>query len=264
VSGPLVVKLGGRALESRTALDELAKELPSRPGRAVLVHGGGPEVSAWSERLGLVPRFVDGRRVTDPATLEVATAVLAGLANKRLVARLLAHGVRAVGLSALDGGLARVEPHPDAAALRAVGRVTSVDAAWVTSLLEAGLTPVVASIGAWQGELLNVNADDLAAELAAALKAEGLVLLSDTEGLLLGGQVVSGLDFAGGEQALASPEVTGGMKPKLAAAHAAVAGGAQAAWIGTWNGPGTLSRAALGTAGTRVARSPEREEATRE
>ncbi len=264
MSGPLVVKLGGRALAAPGALDQLARELPSRPGRAVLVHGGGPEVSAWSERLGLAPRFVDGRRVTDAATLEVATAVLAGLANKRLVARLLAHGVRAVGLSALDGGLARVEPHPDAATLGAVGRVTSVDAAWLESLLAAGITPVIASIGAWQGELLNVNADDLAAALAAALGAERLLLLSDTEGLVLDGQVVPALDLAGVDAALVAPDVTGGMRPKLAAARAAVAGGAQAAGIGTWSGPGTLSRAATGGVGTRVAAVTAREEAARE
>jgi acetylglutamate kinase len=261
---PLVLKIGGRAFETVDALDALARELAAAPGRTVIVHGGGPEVTAWSERLGLTARFEGGRRVTDPATLEVATAVLAGLANKRLAARLLAQGVRALGLSALDGALTRVEPHPDAATLGAVGQVTSVDTAWLAELLSRGLTPVVASIGAFQGGLLNVNADDLAAALAAALKARSLVLLSDTEGLVLGGQVVAALDLAGVDNALARPEVTGGMKPKLAAARTAVTGGAREAWIASWHGPGTLARLAAGTGpGTRVTLAASREEVTR-
>jgi len=261
---PLVLKIGGRAFATPDTLDSLARELAARPGRTVIVHGGGPEVTAWSERLGLVPRFVDGRRVTDQATLEVATAVLAGLANKRLVARLLTHGVRALGLSALDGALTRVEPHPEAVVLGAVGRVTAVDAAWLTDLLARGLTPVVASIGAYQGELLNVNADDLAAALAAALSARQLILLSDTEGLLLGGQLVPALDQFAAARALQSPEVTGGMKPKLAAALLAIEGGAREAWIASWNGPGTLARLAAGSGpGTRVTLDGAREEVTR-
>jgi acetylglutamate kinase len=243
VTAPLVVKLGGRALaagDTPGALGELAADLAPLAGRVVLVHGGGPEVSAWSERLGLEPRFHAGRRVTDPATLEVAAAVLAGLVNKRLVAALAAHGVDAVGLAALDGGTAVTVPHRDAAALGAVGEVESIRPALLHALLAAGRVPVVASIGAHAGALLNLNADDLAAALAAGLGADTLVLLSDTPGLVLAGEVVARLDPAGADRARAGAEVTGGMAPKLEAAATAVRGGVGRAWIAAWQGAGTL------------------------
>ena len=147
----------------------------------MLVHGGGAELSGWCERLGLVPRFEGELRVTDAATLEVATAVLAGLANKRWVATLRAAGVDAVGLAALDGGVCDVVGHPDAATLGEVGAVQSVNVALLDTLLRRGSVPVLASIGAHGGRLLNLNADDLAAALASALGAP-LVLLTDHTG----------------------------------------------------------------------------------
>lgn len=245
---PLVIKLGGKALEGANALDELAQAL--RGETAVLVHGGGHEVTAWSEKLGLAPRFEGGRRVTDPATLEVAVAVLAGLANKRLVAALRARGVDAVGLSALDG-IASVER---VAQLGEVGRVQAIDPALLSALLEGGRVPVLASIGQADGALLNVNADDFAAALAPALKARALVLLSDTPGLVLKGQVVSEVPAGEVEALLASPEVTGGMSPKLEAARAATQSGAcEAAYIAQWNGAGTLAALLAGSGtGTKV------------
>ena len=258
-SAPIVVKLGGRALESTGAVDGLAADLAALAGRVVVVHGGGAEVTAWSARLGLRANFHEGRRVTDPATLEVATAVLAGLANKRLVAALRARGVDAVGLAALDGGMLTVERHPEAAALGAVGTVTGVDPALLATLLAAGRTPVVASIGAVDGALLNLNADDVAAALAPALGAAVLVLLSDTPGLVLGGRVVRTLDRTALEHALEGGEVTGGMQPKLAAAAAAVDGGTPCAWIAEWTGAGGLSRLLAGeegSYGTRIIATP--------
>ncbi len=249
-TAPVVVKLGGRALEASGAIDGLAADLVALAGRAVVVHGGGAEVTAWSARLGLKASFHEGRRVTDPTTLEVATAVLAGLANKRLVAGLRARGVDAVGLAALDGGIVRVVRHADAAALGAVGTVTDVDATLLATLLAAGRTPVVSSIGAARdGALLNLNADDIAAALAPALGASTLVLLSDTPGLVLGGRVVRALDRAALDRALAGGEVTGGMQPKLQAAAAAVDGGTPNAWIAEWTGAGTLARLIAGEEG---------------
>jgi len=249
VSRPLVVKLGGRALEAEGALKELAAELANRP--AVLVHGGGNEVTAWSERFGLAPRFSGGRRVTDPATLEVAAAVLAGLVNKRLVAALRACGIDAIGLSALDG-IAACAKVPE---LGEVGRVTAIDPRLLEALLADGRVPVLASLGQADGALLNVNADDFAAAVAAALSAEALVLLSDTPGLLLGGAIVPAVAAGDIAALLGSPEVTGGMAPKLEAARAATASGAcEAAWIAQWRGAGTLSALLAGTGtGTRIA-----------
>jgi acetylglutamate kinase len=244
---PIVLKLGGRALDAPGAAAELAGALAGRAADTVIVHGGGAEVSAWCARLGIAPRFADGLRVTDPDTLEVAVAVLAGLANRRLVAALRAGGVDAVGLAALDG-VATVEPHADAARLGAVGRVTGVAPERLRALLEHGQTPVLASIGACGTELLNLNADDLAAALAAALGAEALVLLSDTPGLVLDGAVVPELEPASLDAALADPRVTGGMRPKLRAAREAVLGGAARAHIAAWQGPGSLDAILAGDA----------------
>lgn len=238
---PVVVKLGGRALEAPGAVRELAAELALLSGGSVLVHGGGAEVSAWSARLGVAPRFLDGLRVTDPDTLEVAVAVLAGLANKRLVATLRAAGVDAVGLSALDGGTVEVERHVDASRLGAVGQVVAVHPQLLETLLAQGRTPVLASIAAAGEQLFNVNADDLAAGLAGALCARALLLLSDTPGLRLDGRVVPRLGAPEVAAALDHPDVQDGMRPKLRAAAAAIEAGAQRVVIGAWAGPGTLT-----------------------
>lgn len=247
---PLVVKLGGRALEAAGAPRELAFDLAALVSEqpVVLVHGGGAEVTRWSEKLGITSRFHDGLRVTDTETLDVVVAVLAGLANKRLVAALRAGGVNAVGLSAADG-VAEIPPHPQAATLGEVGAVGRVDAQFLHELLAAGRVPVLASVGAHRGKLLNVNADDLAAGIAAALAASMLVLLSDTPGLRLRAQLVDRVDADSIETLLAHPDVTGGMRPKLAAAAAAVRQGATRAVIAAWEGPGTLRGLAHGAAG---------------
>jgi len=250
MAGPIVLKLGGRALEAPGAAQSLAREVAALAGACVIVHGGGSEVTAWSTRLGIEPRFDDGLRVTDPATLEVATAVLAGLANKRLVATLRAAGVDALGLSALDGGIVETEPHQDAARLGAVGQVVRVEPRRLEALLADGVTPVLASIGADQGALLNLNADDLAAALGAALRARALVLLSDTPGLKLDGRLVTTVAAEDIERTLAHPDVQGGMRPKLRAAATAIAGGARRAVIGAWAGEGSLAALVAGGSGT--------------
>ena len=240
MSAPLVVKIGGRALEHPGAARELAAGIAETRGPLVIVHGGGAEVSAWCDRLGLEPRFLDGLRVTDAPTLEVAAAVLGGLANKRLVAVLRAAGVDAVGLSALDGGIAEATLHPDAARLGEVGRIDTISPALIETLLHQGRVPVIASVASHDGRLLNINADDLAAALAGALRARVLVLLSDTPGLHIGGERVERLSPAALEAALAHPEVRDGMVPKLAAARAAIAAGVPRVHIAAWTGPDTL------------------------
>jgi acetylglutamate kinase len=246
---PVVVKLGGRSLETPGASRELATELARLSGGILLVHGGGSEVSEWCTRLGIAPRFLDGLRVTDPDTLEVAVAVLAGLANTRLVATLRDAGVDAVGLSALDGGTVELERHADASRLGAVGQVVTVHPQLLEMLLAQGRTPVLASIGASGEQLLNVNADDLAAGLAGALHARALLLLSDTPGLKLDGRVVARLEGREIAAVLAHPEVKDGMRPKLRAAAAAIAAGAQRVVIGAWAGPGTLTALLAGEGG---------------
>jgi len=254
-SSALVVKLGGRALEAPGALREFAAALreagtPGGSARATLVlHGGGAEVTAWCTRAGLTPRFADGLRVTDRDTLEIAAAVLAGLANKRLVATLRAHGLDAVGLAALDGGIVRARRHPDTATLGEVGEIEAVDAALLATLLAAGRVPVLASLGDdGAGALLNLNADDVASAVAAALPAGDLVLLSDAPGLLLDGKIVPTLDETELAGVLMNKAVTGGMRPKLCAAQAALTAGVRRVIIAAWQGPGTLAGLLAGTA----------------
>jgi acetylglutamate kinase len=250
---PIVVKLGGRALEA-TSPAALAAELAPFAGRVVLVHGGGAEVSTWCRRAGLEPAFADGKRVTDDATLEIAVAVLAGLANKRLVAGLSAHGVSAIGVSAVDAGIAKVVHHEDAR-LGRVGSIVGVDAKPLQALLASGLMPVLASIGADGETLLNLNADDLAGAVAAALGSPVLVLLSDTPGVSIDGTFASRIAAHELDAVMAREDVTGGMLPKLAAARTALAGGVQRVTIGTWNGPGSLGSLVDGTAPATVIES---------
>jgi acetylglutamate kinase len=240
-AAPVIVKLGGRALEGEAQRTAFTRELAAVRAPLVLVHGGGAEVSSWLDRAGHTPRFLDGLRVTDDPTLEIATAVLAGLANKRLVAALRHANLDAVGIAALDGGILETVPHRDAGRLGHVGEVAAVAPALLELLLAHGLIPVVASIGAHHGTLLNLNADDVAAALAPALRARMLVLLSDTPGLRIQGEVMGRLGLAEAMALLDHPEVEGGMRPKLAAATGAVAGGAGSAVIARWEGPGTLA-----------------------
>lgn len=239
---PLVIKLGGRALEAPAAVAELAADLKRLPGPALLVHGGGAEVSGWCERLGMTPRHIDGLRVTEAATLEVVVAVLAGLANKRLVAGLRSAGLDAVGLAALDGGLIECAPHP-VAALGRVGMPHAVNLDLLRTLCESGRVPVIASIGALDGELVNLNADDVAATIAAAAGAQDLVLLSDARALVLEGRSVTQLDAHQLAGALSHPDVTGGMLAKLRSIARALGHGVARVHLGAWSGPGTLNRA---------------------
>ena len=158
---PVVIKIGGRSLEATGSSREFAAEVAALDGAALLVHGGGGEVSEWCTRLGLATRFVDGLRVTDSATLDVTVAVLGGLANKRLVAQLREAGVHAIGASAMDAGI-EVVPHVDASQLGLVGQVQRVRCDVIDWMLDHGMTPVISSIGAHGGELLNLNADEVA------------------------------------------------------------------------------------------------------
>jgi acetylglutamate kinase len=239
-----VLKLGGEVLSSPEALDNVAVQvalLESLSIRVLVVHGGGPQASALSRRMGLEPEVVAGRRVTSPEVLEVAKMVYAGQINVDVVAALRGHGVSAVGLTGIDAGLLRVHRRPpveitdDDGATRTVdfgevGDVDGVDPTLLDTLLPRGHVPVVASLAADdEGRIYNVNADTLAAHLAGALGAQKLVYLTGAPGLLRdAGDPSSLVAFAAPEDLralLASGSIKGGMRPKVEACLQAVSGG---------------------------------------
>jgi acetylglutamate kinase len=226
----VVVKYGGAVMEKAGLAASFAEDvmlLRSVGIKPVIVHGGGPAVTQLSARLGIETTFVDGLRVTDADTLDVATMVLAGKLNTDVVATLVAGGVRAVGLSGVDGQLllARKADGPD---LGFVGEVVHVDAGVIATLLDAAFVPVVASIAMdGTGQAYNVNADVVAAELAVALGAHKLVYLNDVPGLVgPSGDLLSELSASNAEELLATRGVVdGGMIPKLESAIRALRAG---------------------------------------
>jgi acetylglutamate kinase len=219
----IVVKYGGAAMEKAGLASSFAEDvaLLQHAGiRVVVVHGGGPQVTQVQAKLGIKTTFVDGLRVTDAETLDIATMVLAGKLNTMVVAGLVASGVPAVGLSGVDGGLllARRQASPD---LGFVGEVVQVNADVVDTLLDKRFVPVVASIALdVSGQAYNVNADVVASELAVALGAEKLVFISDVPGLIgPSGDLLSELGASDCTDLMAEAGVVeGGMIPKLTSA----------------------------------------------
>lgn len=219
---PLTIKLGGVAGAHAASLAVLTER--AAPGW-VIVHGGGDDVGGWSRRLGHEPATLDGLRVTDAATLEIAVAVLRGLVNARLVASFAAAGVSAIGLGGADGDLLAAERFDSR--LGEVGRVVRVNGALLATLAAAGHVPIVAPIARGAGaELLNVNADEVAGAIAAA-RGGRLLLLTDVPGVLRGDDLVERLDPTEAEALLADGTAQGGMVPKLRAALAAAAAGCE-------------------------------------
>ena len=226
----IVVKYGGAAMERAPLASSFAQDIAlllSAGILPVIVHGGGPQVTKMSASLGIETTFVDGVRVTDAETLDVATMVLAGKLNTEVVASLVTGGVPAVGLSGVDGGmlLARKQTAPD---LGFVGEVVHVNADVVRTLMAQRFVPVVASIAVDEfGQAYNVNADVVAAELAIALGAEKLVFLNDVPGLI--GPTGDLLSELSAEQCLdllgRDGVVEGGMIPKLESAVDAIKAG---------------------------------------
>ncbi len=229
--GVTVIKIGGSTLgQHDTSLDDIAA-LHAQGRGIVVVHGGGATVSDWLEKHGVRSRFRRGLRVTDAAALEVVVAVLAGLVNKRLVAELQARGAPAFGLSGADGALLRVRRYDPE--LGYVGEIIGVDAAGLRSLVEEGRVAVLAPIaveaddgGTIHPQLLNVNADTVAGEVAAALPAEELIFLTDVPGVAdETGAARSCLTATEARQLLTTGAVSGGMIPKVEAALRAAAVG---------------------------------------
>ena len=225
-----VIKMGGNELDTPGFLEALARDLamPRHPGRPpVIVHGGGKEIAALQTRLGIEPVKVDGLRVTDAASLDVAEMVLSGRANKQIVRALLAGGLDAVGLSGVDGRLltARKKQHPTAD-LGLVGDITAVRLPLLQHLLQMGIIPVISPISLGDdGQTYNVNADEAAAAIAAALAADTLDFVSNVPGVLAGGRLLPHLTPETTEALIADGTIAGGMIPKVRAALDALARG---------------------------------------
>ncbi len=232
----LVVKIGGSTLGSHdTTLKDLVA-LQGQGWRTVVVHGGGAAISEWLKLHDTPTRFVRGLRVTDAASLRVVVAVLGGLINKELVAAINALGGQAIGLSGADGALIRVSPlDPE---LGYVGQIERVDGEMLTRLLDGGYLPVVAPLGLlWaddgpRNQIMNINADTVAGEMALALGARWLVFLTDVPGIA--GRDGRSLARLPGREAAALVEegvVSGGMIPKVEACLRAATGATRTAII---------------------------------
>ena len=251
----VVVKLGGTTLaDQRQVLAEVAAVARRRP--VVLVHGGGKRMTEWLERLGVPTRFEGGLRVTDPAALEVAAAVLRGVVNSELVAALRDVGCDAVGLSGVDGGLLIGQRIPD---VGLVATVVGVRRDLLDSLLVAGQVPVVAPLARdEEGLVCNVNADDAAAGIAAGIGARQLVLMTDVDGVRdASGRKLDSITADQAEALIADGTISGGMVPKARAALAALAWEGTEAVIAASAAPGALVRALDDpTFGTRVSARP--------
>lgn len=247
-----VVKIGGAALSDAAWLESFAVHLRRAGGRVVVVHGGGPDITALSERLGLTVAWSEGRRVTDGAALDIASMVLTGRLNKRIVRSLVNAHVDALGISGEDGGLVVSVP-AESGRLGRVGEVVHVRTELLHWLLERGLVPVLSPISRGNdGEALNVNADEVAAAVAAALGATELLFLTDVPGVLAAGQVVPSLEEEEAKELLVRQTARGGMAVKLRSALAALASGVERVRIGSLE---TLVDEAVGT---RVTRPQER------
>ena len=243
----VVIKYGGNAmvdeeLKSGFARDVVLMKLVGI--NPVVVHGGGPQIGKLLEKLGKESRFIDGMRVTDSETMDVVEMVLGGLVNKEIVNLITRHGGRAVGLTGKDGDLIRarkmiIRRHtpeldaPEIIDVGHVGEVESIDASLVDMLISGDFIPVVAPIGVGRdGHSYNINADLVAGHMAEVLKAEKLILLTNTHGLLdRQGQLLTGLRVNDVKRLIEDGTVQGGMLPKIGCVVSALSSGVSAAHI---------------------------------
>jgi acetylglutamate kinase len=238
----VVVKYGGNAMTDEALREAFAEDvvfLRYAGIRVVVVHGGGPQINAQLDRLGIEPSFKGGLRVTTPETMDVVRMVLVGQVQREIVGLLNAHGPFAVGLSGEDGRLMTATRRPgmvdgEEVDIGLVGDVVRVDAGVIHGLLADGRVPVVASVSRGDaGEIYNVNADTAAAAVAVAVDAQKLVMLTDVEGLYAdwphSAEVISELSAAELETLL--PTLAEGMIPKMEACLRAVHGGVPAAHV---------------------------------
>tara|TARA_E500000178_G_C17004277_1_gene747341 strand:- start:1051 stop:1950 length:900 start_codon:yes stop_codon:yes gene_type:complete len=243
----IVVKYGGNAMTDENLKASFARDIVLMQAvgmRPIVVHGGGPQIGVLLERLNIESKFIDGMRVTTEETMDVVEMVLGGLVNKEIVSLLNLAGGRAMGLTGKDGQFIRAKQlkierkspeleAPEIIDIGHVGQVESIDTRALTMLTESDVIPVVAPIGVGaDGESYNINADLVAGKLAEVLKAEKLMLLTNTAGVLDGqGQVVTGLVADEVSALIDDGTISGGMLPKVGCALSAVNAGVNSAHI---------------------------------
>jgi acetylglutamate kinase len=234
----IVVKYGGAAMKDGSLKAGVVRDIVFMACvgiRPVVVHGGGPEINIWLGKLGIEPQFKDGLRVTDAPTMDVVEMVLVGRVNKELVSLINQEGGKAVGLCGKDGNLIMARPQ-GSADVGFVGEVSSIDSGILKSLVESGYIPIVSSVASDEtGQAYNINADTVAGELAAALGAEKLILLTDTKGILEDykdpSTLLPKLDIQQARQLIETGVVAGGMIPKVNCCVRSLAQGVGAAHI---------------------------------
>ena len=230
----VVIKLGGHAMTSDEAMDSFARDvvLMRQVGiNPVIVHGGGPMINALLDKLEIKSEFVNGKRVTDAATMEVVEMVLSGTVNKRIVQAINKQGGRAVGLSGKDANLVVCDPADPALGL--VGNPSDINPEVIRTLFENDLIPVIAPLGAGRnGETFNINGDTVAGAIAGALSADRLLLLTDVSGVKnADGDVLTEMSSDQIREMTASGVIAGGMIPKTETALAALEEGVKAVVI---------------------------------
>ncbi|MEB3281448.1 MAG: acetylglutamate kinase [Lyngbya sp.] len=234
----IVVKYGGAAMKESHLKQQVIRDivLLSCVGiRPVVVHGGGPEINTWLGKMGIEPQFKNGLRVTDAATMDVVEMVLVGRVNKEIVALINQAGGSAVGLCGKDSNLIVARPQAEQE-IGFVGEVNSVNTKLVESLVDSGYIPVVSSVAADDsGQAYNINADTAAGEIAAALGAEKLILMTDTAGILEDYHkpetLIAKLDIQEARSLIEKGIVGGGMIPKVNCCVRSLAQGVRAAHI---------------------------------
>ena len=244
-----VIKVGGRAQRAVALIPTLAAAWRATPGALVVVHGGGDEVTALQRTMGRNPQFIGGRRVTTDEDIAILRMTLSGVVNKRLVAALVAQGVPAVGISGEDGALLSAEPI-DPATMGRAGEPAQTNVHLVRHLLLGGFLPVISPLArdarSESGDALNVNGDNAAAAIAAALRATELLLIADVPGVLEHGDIVTTLDTQRMQVLVATGTVTAGMIAKLEASQRALAAGVPQVRVGD------LASITDAAAGTRI------------
>ncbi len=234
----IVIKYGGAAMVAENLQKAVFRDialLSSVGAQPVIVHGGGPEINHWLQKLEIKPSFRDGLRVTDKKTMEVVEMVLDGRVNKKIVQGINQLGAHSIGLSGVDGGLieARQSKGGD---YGLVGEITRVNSHVIEPLLTKGYIPVISSVGSSKdGQSLNINADTVAGELAAALGAEKLILLTDILGILRDrndqNSLIKKIRLCEARELINNGTVDGGMKPKVKCCISALAQGVSATHI---------------------------------